>query len=261
MSAPTTRIPLRTVALPNEHGGWGFTLEPILLGLLVAPGWAGTGLALFALAAFFTRHPLKLWLADLRRGKTFPRTLLARRFALIYAAVGSLGLALALSLTQRPFWIPLLAAAPLIALQLWFDARQQSRQLLPELSGAVAMGAVATGIALANGQSVGVALGLWLVLAARAVGAILYARIQVRRARSEPVNPASAYWVQAALLAVSGIAVWAGLVPPTGWIAVALLLPLSVYSFGRPPVPARVVGWTQMVLGLVTVVLTALGYQ
>ncbi|MDX2007394.1 MAG: hypothetical protein SFU83_19325 [Meiothermus sp.] len=35
-----TKVPLRSVALPNEHGGWGFTLEPILLGLLVAPGEA-----------------------------------------------------------------------------------------------------------------------------------------------------------------------------------------------------------------------------
>ena len=26
----------RGVAVPTEHGGWGFTLEPILLGLLVA---------------------------------------------------------------------------------------------------------------------------------------------------------------------------------------------------------------------------------
>ncbi|GIW24085.1 MAG: hypothetical protein KatS3mg069_0352 [Meiothermus sp.] len=61
----TVQVPLKTVALPNEHGGWGFTLEPILLGLLVAPSWAGLGLGVFALAAFFTRHPLKLWLADL----------------------------------------------------------------------------------------------------------------------------------------------------------------------------------------------------
>ena len=31
----------RVVALPDEHGGWGLTAEPVLLGLLVAPSWAG----------------------------------------------------------------------------------------------------------------------------------------------------------------------------------------------------------------------------
>ena len=33
------RSPLRTVALPSEHGGWGLTLEPVLLGLLVNLFW------------------------------------------------------------------------------------------------------------------------------------------------------------------------------------------------------------------------------
>jgi hypothetical protein len=31
------RSRLRSVALPSEHGGWGLTLEPAVLGLLVAP--------------------------------------------------------------------------------------------------------------------------------------------------------------------------------------------------------------------------------
>lgn len=30
-------VKLRTVALPAEHGGWGFLFEPIVLGLLLAP--------------------------------------------------------------------------------------------------------------------------------------------------------------------------------------------------------------------------------
>ncbi|MCZ7661545.1 MAG: YwiC-like family protein [Thermoleophilia bacterium] len=39
------RSRLRDVVVPTEHGGWGFTLEPMLLGLLVAPGWASSALA------------------------------------------------------------------------------------------------------------------------------------------------------------------------------------------------------------------------
>jgi hypothetical protein len=35
---PTTpgRSPLRSIAVPTEHGGWGLTAEPVLLGLAVA---------------------------------------------------------------------------------------------------------------------------------------------------------------------------------------------------------------------------------
>src|ERR1044072_2044638 len=32
---------LRPLALPTEHGGWGFLLEPLVLAMIVAPSWIG----------------------------------------------------------------------------------------------------------------------------------------------------------------------------------------------------------------------------
>ncbi|GIW24415.1 YwiC-like family protein [Meiothermus sp.] len=257
----TVQVPLKTVALPNEHGGWGFTLEPILLGWLVAPSWAGLGLGVFALAAFFTRHPLKLWLADVRKGKRFPRTPVAGRFALAYGSVGGLGLLLAFVRAEGPFYWPLLAALPLIAVQLWFDAHNKSRNLLPELAGAIAMGSVATGIGLAGGLEPSVALGLWLTLAARAYAAIHYARTQVMRARGLAVSFRTAYLAEVVAVGALLLGALAGWVPWLGVLAVGLLLPFSAYTFARPPVPARVVGWSQMAFGLLVVTLTALGMR
>ncbi|GIW36895.1 YwiC-like family protein [Meiothermus hypogaeus] len=255
----TPRVPLKTVALPNEHGGWGFTLEPILLGLLLAPSWAGLGLGVFALAAFFTRHPLKLWLADLGRGKRFPRTPLARNFAILYGSLALAGLLLALWTSRGPFGWPLLLALPLVGVQLWFDAHNQGRNLLPELAGAVAMGAMASSMALAADFEAGLAYGLWGVLAARSVASIYYARAQVRRARGEIANVQAVY--RAELLALLGLSIgaWVGLVPWLSVAALALLLPLSLFTFQKPPVPAKVVGWTQMALGLLVVGATVLG--
>lgn len=260
MTAPLpAKVPLKSIALPNEHGGWGFTLEPILLGLLVAPTWAGLGLGVFALAAFFTRHPLKLWLADTRRGKRFPRTPVAGRFALLYGSIGLAGLLLSLLTAREAFWWPLLSALPLSGVQLWFDAHNKGRNLLPEISGAMAMGAVAAGIGLAGGIEPKLAIGLWLVLAMRSLAAIYYARAQVRRARGEAVRLNPVYLAEA--LAIAGLVVGAlaSLNPWLSTVALALLLPLSLYSFARPPVPAKVVGWTQMGFGLLIVGLTTLG--
>ncbi|RIH86791.1 YwiC-like family protein [Calidithermus roseus] len=257
----TVKVPLKTVALPNEHGGWGFTLEPIVLGLLVAPTLAGLGLGIFALAAFFTRHPLKLWLADVRKGKRFPRTPIAGRFALAYGTIGVLGLLLAFLRAEGPFFWPLLAALPLIAIQLWFDAHNKSRNLLPELAGAAAMGSVAAGIGLAGGLEPSLALGLWLVLAARAYAAIHYARTQVMRARGLAVPFRTAYLAEAVAIGVLLLGSAAGWVPWPSVLAVGLLLPFSAYTFARPPVPARVVGWSQMAFGLLVVLLTALGVR
>ena len=51
----------RAVAMPSEHGGWGLTLEPVVLGLLV--GWSGAGFALgiAAFTAFLLRTRPSWW--------------------------------------------------------------------------------------------------------------------------------------------------------------------------------------------------------
>ncbi|MFN8450824.1 MAG: YwiC-like family protein [Anaerolineae bacterium] len=74
-------VRLRAVAIPAEHGGWSFLLEPILLGWLVAPSAAGLLVGVGMIFAFLARHPLKLALSDRRRGKRLARTAAAERFA------------------------------------------------------------------------------------------------------------------------------------------------------------------------------------
>src|ERR1043165_2882142 len=126
----TSGVRVKTVALPTEHGGWGITLEPVVLGLLVAPTLACAGLALATVGAFLARHPFKIVAGDRRRGRRFPRTPVAERFTALYAVGARGGFAFAL-LTARgfAFLLPLALALPLGAVQLWFDARGQSRGL------------------------------------------------------------------------------------------------------------------------------------
>ena len=54
---PRPRAAWRSVAIPDEHGGWGLTAEPVLLGLLVAPSWPGALLGVAAFVAFLVRSP------------------------------------------------------------------------------------------------------------------------------------------------------------------------------------------------------------
>ena len=86
----------RSVALPAEKGSWSLVSEPILLGLLAAASWAGAALAVGAFAMFLCNRPLKVYLADRRRGRAYERTGLALRYLLGYAAVAVAGLALSL---------------------------------------------------------------------------------------------------------------------------------------------------------------------
>jgi hypothetical protein len=82
----------RSVALPAEKGSWSLVSEPILLGLLVAPSWVGAALAVGAFALFLCNRPLKVYLADRRRGRAYERTALALRYLVIYGVVALVGL-------------------------------------------------------------------------------------------------------------------------------------------------------------------------
>jgi 4-hydroxybenzoate polyprenyltransferase len=252
-------VRLRSIALPTEHGGWGFTLEPILLGLLVAPTWAGLGLAIATAAVFLARRPVKLVSTDLVRKRHLPRTRIASWFAFGYGAVGLAGLALAILTATGPFWWPLVAAIPPALVSLRADAQSRNRGLIPELAGGVAMGSAAAAIVLAADWDWAAAFGLWLVLAARSYAAIIFARGQVRRAKNQPYDRGGVHAAQVGAVLVVALAASLGIVPLLSALAVLVLGLGSFYSLARPPVPAKTVGWTQMVYGLVVVFLTAIG--
>ncbi|ADW22384.1 MULTISPECIES: YwiC-like family protein [Thermus] len=256
----TPSVSLKSVALPTEHGGWGFTLEPLLLALLLSPGPHTLGLFLLGLFGFLARHPLKLAYQDLRRGKRYPRTELALRVGGIYLGFALLGLLLTALTAKGPFLYPLALAFPLGAYMAYMDAQNRSRDLFPEIAAALFMAAFAPAGVLAGGLPLEVALGSFLALALRDVAALYYARTQVLRARGQSPK------VYPALLALGGSALLAfllflkGLLPLLTLLALLLLASFGSFTLFRPPVPARVVGWTQMGFGLLIVLATALGY-
>ena len=172
------RLPteIRKVAVPAEHGGWGLTLEPALLGLLVAPSAAGFCLAFVGLLAFVSRTPLKLALVDRRRHRHLERTRLATRIASIEIGMIVMLVVAAAVLTEHAFWVPAVIAAPLILIELSYDIRSRSRRLVPELAGPAGIAGLAAIIGVAGGASATTAAAIWLILVARAVTSIPFVR-------------------------------------------------------------------------------------
>ena len=137
--APGSAATWRSVAVPTEHGGWSLTAEPALLALIVAWSLPGLALGLAAMLAFVARTPLKLVLVDTWRHRRLDRTRLAARIAAAELVVFALLVGFAVASGESGFWVPLAVAAPLVALELWFDMRSRSRRLIPELAGSVGM--------------------------------------------------------------------------------------------------------------------------
>lgn len=261
MGTVTEPVRIKSVALPIEHGGWGLLGEPVLLGLLLAPSWAGLGLALAGLGAFLARHPLKLAVADWRARRRVPRTPLAERVALLYASLGAAGLALAM--TGRPaFWLALCAAAPFALVQFAHDALGRSRHLLPELSGSIALSSLAAAVLAAGGWPLGPALVAWLLLSAKSIGAILYVRARLRAERGAGRSLAAPLGVHVAALVVGSSLAAAGRAPWLSALAFALLLARAVRGLTRSSGKTRpqVVGMQELAYGLTFVLLLALGW-
>jgi hypothetical protein len=264
---PTPELPAavrwRAVALPVEHGGWGFLIEPGVLGLVIAPSFAGGALAAAALAAFLVRHPLRLVFMDRRRGARYPRTALAERFVLGYAAAALALLALGLALARQPFWPGLAAAAPFALAALGFDAAGRSREALPEALGAAALSHAAVVIALAGGAAAGAAWAATLLLAFRALASVLYVRARIRLDRGVAAGPWTVVIAHAAALAGAAALVALGWAPVLALVAFGVLLARAAWGVSprRAVVPPRVLGWQELKFGLLTLALLALGYR
>jgi hypothetical protein len=238
--------------------------EPLVLGLCLAPGWAALGVALTFLAGFLLHHPAKLVLADLRRRTLYPRTRQALRVGAAYAVVAAAGFVLAVLNADGPTFLwPLLLAAPVAALQLAYDARNRSREAVPELAGAAALAAVAPAELLSSGWPVGLAAAVWCVAAGRGITSVLYVRTRLRRDRGKPGPVGSAVAAHVVLLGASLALVAQGSLPVAGVLAAALLLLRSLWGFSpwHRVVRPQAVGYQEVGVGLLTTLLLIVGYR
>lgn len=250
--------PWRQVAIPTEHGGWSLTAEPVVLGLLVAWSWPGAALGVAAMLAFVARTPLKLVLVDRWRHRWLDRSRLALRIAAVeIALIVVLGVVAAATSPNGWFWVPLAAAAPLVGIELWFDMRSRGRRLVPELAGTVGIGSVVAAIVLAADGSVALAVGLWVVVSARACAAIPYARTQVFRAHGRTVTLWHSDLAQVAALAAV-VAAWIlDAVPFAPVVAVLAVAMFNIVAVRGPVRRAVVIGMQQMAFGIAVTVVTA----
>lgn len=257
-------VRVRSVAVPNEHGTWGFWLEPVVLALLLAPSLAGALIACAGLVAVFAQHPLSLVMADAARGRSYPRTRLARRVLAVEAPMGAALLGGGALLGGFVALVPLALAAPLACLQLTWERRNRGRDLAPELLGAVAISSLAPAIVLAGGASWQVAATCWLLLAGRNLVAVLYVRARLRLDRRalgwRAAGGLPAVAAAGGFALVAGVAALTGTAPVVAAVLFAVLLSRTVLGLSRwrRPASAKAVGIGEMAFGAVAALVVGL---
>jgi len=171
---------LRQIALPTEHGAWGFLLEPLVGGMAVAYSSVAPFMALMVIGAFLARRPIQIVGTHLLARRWLPQTEAALKFSVFFSLFVLLGVAGSLAFAEKSSLIPFMLVLPLAAGQLYFDVSRQSRELLPEVIGAVAMSSSAAAITLSGGLQWQHAVAIWFFFIARLIPSILYVRNRLR---------------------------------------------------------------------------------
>jgi hypothetical protein len=252
---------LKAIALPSEHGAWGFLLEPLLLGLLLASSWLGLSFALAMLGLFLLHQPLKIAVKDRLKGIRTNRSQWAEGFALFYGGIAFLFLLPVLWNASSDISILLASMLPFMLVQAAYDFRNQSRELLPELVGAIALGLSASIIVrLANWDFVP-ALALWLLMVARAVPSIVFVRVLLRKQKGREVQFWDVYLLHGLAIVICLGFAFANLLP---YLSVLVMLILAIRAYlslnHTEPIAAKIIGFREIGFGLMTVGLTAFGF-
>lgn len=125
------------------------------------------------------------------------------------------------------------------------------------LAGAVGISSVAAAIVLAGGGEADLAIGMWIVIAARAAAAIPHVRVQIARALGRPAQLWHSDVAQGLAVIVTAVAWISDLVPFAPVVVMAVIAVFNVAAVRRAPRPAKVLGFQQMAFGFSLVAVTA----
>ncbi len=186
-----SKLFLRHVALPSDHGSWVFLLSPLLIGLFAGDSWSISTLFLIvaSLAAFLIRQPVTI-IVKVYSGRRSRRDLTTAWFWIgIYAIIGAIGLVGLLLQGFAFIFILALPGIPVFAWHLYLvSKRAERRQMGVEI---VASGVLALAAPAGYWLGVGWADPLgWLLFALtwlQSAASIVYAYLRLQQREMDKV--------------------------------------------------------------------------
>lgn len=255
-------VNLRSIALPAEHGAWSFLLEPLVLGLLFAPSWSGIVFAVALFFGFLTHQPLKIYVKDFLRNRTTRRTKPALYFAVGYGLPAFLLGVIVLRAAPILLWRALLLIAPFVLIQLLYDFKNKSRELVPELSGAIALSGVVALITILGKVSWQTSLVLWLLVGIRAVVSIHFVRTMLRKQRRKFAPIKMTYALHSVAVILVSVLAIVGIVSYLIIIPFVILLYRAWHSLERSDVvKPQSIGMREVGYGAITIICIILGFS
>lgn len=245
----------RDVIQPKEHGSWSLALEPVALGLLVAPSPAGLVLSAAVITGFLLRRPMKLaW-----RETSPARRTRARNVVFAGGIFALAALLTSAALSPAPLWPWMLLPALLGGVFLVCDLSNSGREAAAEVAGAGAFACVPGLFVVVGGGAPFVVIALGLTMLARALPTVWLVRLVIRSRKLGRAVPLSALLPSFAAAAFAGVAGLRGMIPTLAAVAIGALFVRAIF-YCTPAARgfrARTIGFCELGFGLVFIATTS----
>ena len=257
-----SRIPVRSIALPVEHGAWGFLFEPLLAGLLIAPTIGGAFLSIFIVGAFLSRQPLKFVVGDYLQKKRLPRTAVALRWTLYFEAIAAVGFVASLFTASPGSFIPLIISSPAVVYLILQDASRKSRETLSELLGASVLALSIAALSLAAAHSYAFAAAMWVIMLARLIPSVLYVKNRLRLEKKKDYSIAVSVTAHLTAVLMLGLlyAVGYGSILTIAVSGFLFVRSITGLSSRRNKLTAKQLGVREVIYGMVYALSVVIGY-
>ena len=221
---------LSKVALPKEHGSWGFVLEPLILSLFVAFTLDGLLLALATFFMFLTSQPLKVITTNSasKKFKTAARVVLL--FYLFITIILLIYLIFNISFYSL---IPFYFAVLILLIYKYAEFNNFGRNLFIEIFPIFSMTFIATTIVIID-ESFGFSPFVFsLLLLSRAVPTVFYINAKVKWIKGLKFSPLPTHLLNSGFLLFIIYAGFNNLLPMLSILGMVLLTTRSIVGFSK----------------------------
>ncbi len=250
---------LRHIAFPEEHGSWGFVLEPLILSLIVAYSADGLFLALASFLFFLAHQPIKIIVNPKKSRKMKIKAIVVLT---VYVAAALYFLTSIFVNNPVNVFFPFILALLFMLVYLFFEILGLSRKLATELIASSSIDFIAVSVLLLGGMN---SLRAWAILALllnRAIPTVLFVHERINFVHKRNLNriiPISSGLIGFFVALVFAYLNW---IPWLGLLGILILVARMIYGLTPSMLnqSLKTAGILEFVYGILFVVITAFSY-
>ncbi len=251
-------IKINKIALPQEHGSWGFVLEPLILSISVYFSLNGLLIALAAFFIFLLHQPIKS--LSKFQNTNIAKAQLSLVFVTLYVLIVMFLLIIPLMMLPLSAFVPFGAAMLIMLGFLIYELKVKKKNFALELSAPASVDLLSLTILFANGASFTAAAAFFVLLLSRSVESAIYVHVSLERLKGKRVTDFALHLTNLAFALALILLVLLKTLPPLSLLAFAILILRSYNIFNTGKLTVKGIGIKEFVYGALFVAINILGF-